>query len=100
MGGIRAIAKEGYTEEELARCNADDFFQGKWVESQPQSAGDFSDVAWIKGSTLPRQLNVPVGLIQVAVGGSAINNWLPPDILQMHPHTSHLFTTSESIPKL
>uniref|UniRef100_UPI00321757F1 sialate O-acetylesterase n=1 Tax=uncultured Draconibacterium sp. TaxID=1573823 RepID=UPI00321757F1 len=93
MENIRAVAKEGYTKEELARCNPNDFFRGNWSQSNPGSARNFSAVAWIMGNKLSRELNVPVGLIQVAVGGSAMNNWLPPHILKKHPLTEGLYKT-------
>ncbi|MFV0267355.1 MAG: sialate O-acetylesterase [Draconibacterium sp.] len=93
MENIRAVAKEGYTQEELARCNTNDFFRGNWSQSNPGSARNFSAVAWIMGNKLTHELNVPVGLIQVAVGGSAMNNWLPPHILKNHPLTEGLYKT-------
>ena len=87
----RNVAIDGYTDEELARSNVDDFFRGEWEVSDADSAADFSAVAWIMGNMLSQRLDVPVGLVQVAVGGSAINNWLPPQLLKDHSHTSHLY---------
>ncbi|WP_165876141.1 sialate O-acetylesterase [Mariniflexile fucanivorans] len=90
---IRIVAKNGYTEEELARCNTQNFFQAKWEESTLETSEMFSAVAWVFANGLHKKLKVPIGIIQVAVGGSAINNWIPKDALQSNPLTAHLFKT-------
>ncbi len=88
---IRIVAKNGYSEEELARCNTKDFFQAKWVVSEKETIGDVSAVAWLFGHGLQQKLNVPVGIIQVALGGSALNNWIPPSALKANSSTKLLF---------
>lgn len=88
---IRIVAKSGYTEEELARCNTQDFFQMEWIESEVETAGVTSAVAWLFGNGLQQKLNVPVGVIQVALGGSALNNWIPPSALKVNPLTQSFF---------
>ncbi|MFV0346679.1 MAG: sialate O-acetylesterase [Bacteroidales bacterium] len=93
MGSIRAQAKDGYTQEELARCNTQDFFKGIWQVSKPNTVKGFSAVAWNMGNKLSQDLNVPVGIILVAVGGSAINNWIPPATLKKCPLTADLYKT-------
>jgi sialate O-acetylesterase len=91
LTGPRAIAREGYTEEELARCNSTDFFKGYWSKSIKEIIPRFSAVGWTFAQLISTHLNVPVGIIEIAVGGSAINNWLPPDIARSHPYTKHLY---------
>ncbi len=88
---IRIVAKEGYTNEELSRCNTRDFFQAEWTGSTKESAASASAVAWLFGKGLLQKLDVPVGIIQVAVGGSAMNNWIPPQALKENPATASLF---------
>ena len=89
--GLRLVAKEGYTEQELKRCNTDDFFQTEWVKSDLKSAASTSAVGWIFAEQLQKKLNVPVGIIQIAVGGSAMNNWIPPRVARKKPITSALY---------
>lgn len=89
--GPRAVAKDGYSEEELARCNPRDFFKGQWSVSSEHSVPLYSAVGWVFGLNLAEKLDVPVGIIETAVGGSAINNWLPPGITKSHPFTSHFY---------
>lgn len=91
MQNVRAQAPEGYTDDELERLNNRDFFRGQWEVSGPETVPSFSAVAWAMGERLAVELDVPIGLVQVAVGGSAINSWLPADVLRAHPHTSHLY---------
>ena len=88
---IRIVAKDGYSAEELARCNPQDFFQAVWTVSNIETAGKASAVAWIFGHGLQQKLDVPVGIIQVALGGSALNNWIPPMALKANPSTKFFF---------
>ena len=89
--GIRNVAKDGFTNDELKRCNVNDYFQGKWVGNSKENAKDFSAVGWYFGNYISSSLIVPVGLVSVAIGGSAINNWIPTDVLQNSSFTRNLF---------
>jgi len=89
--GIRIVAKEGFTPEELERCNLKDYFKGNWVENNQETAANFSAIGWYFGKFVNQSLDVPVGLISVAVGGSAINNWIPTSILKSNPLTANWF---------
>ena len=88
---LRLVAKEGYTERELNRCNTSDFFQTEWLTSDLKSAATTSAVGWIFADQLQKKLDVPVGVIQVSVGGSAMNNWIPPRVARKNPITSALY---------
>ena len=88
---LRLVAKEGYTERELNRCNTSDFFQTEWLKSDLKSAAMTSAVGWIFANQLQKKLDVPVGVIQVSVGGSAMNNWIPPRVARKNPITSALY---------
>ncbi|MDO7171613.1 sialate O-acetylesterase [Mariniflexile sp. AS56] len=88
---IRIVAKEGYTSEELARCNTQDFFKATWKENTIETASKNSAVASVFADGLFRKLNVPIGVIEVAVGGSALNNWIPKEALQSNPSTKNIF---------
>jgi sialate O-acetylesterase len=89
--GLRLVAKDGYSEDELARCNTKDFFQAKWVVSEAETVANASAVAWLFGHGLQHKLDVPVGIIQVTLGGSALNNWIPPAALKTNPSTKSFF---------
>jgi len=86
-----ANQKEAWSDEALARCHSSEFFQVRWSSSTRQAAEKCSAVAWILGSELQKKLGVPVGIMVVSAGGSAMNNWIPSDALKADPLTASLF---------
>jgi sialate O-acetylesterase len=62
-----------------------DSVEGKWVECSPDTVGDFSAVAYHFGVSLETKLNVPIGLINTNVGGTAAQRWTPKEVLQSTP---------------
>lgn len=60
----------------LAKTNRLEFFRGSWSVCDSLSAKDFSAIAYYFGKNISREENVPIGLIQVAVGGSPIESWI------------------------
>lgn len=60
----------------LEKTNQLKYFSGKWTISDSINAKDFSAIAYYFGQNISREENVPVGLIQVAVGGSGIESWI------------------------
>lgn len=50
-----------------------------WELCSPKTAGDFSAVGYFFGRELQHTLQVPVGLISHAVGGSSIESWISRD---------------------
>ena len=65
-----------------------------WTETDTATIGDFSAIAYYFGKMLNDSLNVPVGLILNAIGGSPCEAWIDrrtleydlPDILQDWKH--------------
>ncbi|HVP90901.1 MAG TPA: sialate O-acetylesterase [Terriglobales bacterium] len=64
-----------------------DDVDAKWVLSTPDTARGFSAVAYFYGLELHEKLGVPVGVIQSAWGGTAIEPWTPPDGFAAVPET-------------
>ena len=58
-----------------------DDFKGKWELCTPESAAQFSAVGYFFGRQLHQTLDVPIGLIDNAWGGSACEAWVRRDIL-------------------
>ena len=52
-----------------------------WLRPNPQSVGTFSAVCWMYGRRLQQKLGkgIPVGLIEIAVGGTAVELWSSDD---------------------
>lgn len=57
--------------------------EASWQSSSPKSASDFSAVAYYFGKMLRDSLNVPIGLICNAVGGSPTEAWIDRATLEM-----------------
>jgi len=55
--------------------------KGAWKECSKDTAGDFSAVGYFFGRDLHKARNVPVGLINNAVGGSPAESWTSNEIL-------------------
>lgn len=91
--GLRLVAKDGYTKEELQRCTTDNFFQHKWQLATINNLQDFSAVAIHFGIVLAQNRDVPIGLVSCSLGGSAINNWIPENVLRNDSLTSDWFKT-------
>ncbi|SDF50960.1 sialate O-acetylesterase [Mucilaginibacter pineti] len=60
----------------LAKANKLDFFSGSWKACDSSSAADFSAVAYYFGQKITHDTGVPIGLIEVAVGGSPTESWI------------------------
>lgn len=58
-----------------------DDFQGAWTSCTPETAATFSGVGYFFGRQLLETLDVPVGLIDNAWGGSAAEAWIRRDVL-------------------
>ena len=56
-----------------------------WHPCTPDSAKEFSAVAYYFARDLHRKLNVPIGVIESAWPGTAIEEWLPPVAAQQDP---------------
>lgn len=52
--------------------------KAKWQACTPETIGNFSAVLYFFGRELNSKLDVPVGLIQTAWGGTRIQPWTPP----------------------
>jgi sialate O-acetylesterase len=53
----------------------DDLWGKPWAECTPETAADFSAVAIHFGRNLQEKLDVPIGLMQIAWGGTPIDSW-------------------------
>lgn len=55
---------------------------GKWTEAYSGAAQHCSAVAWFFAQKLRNNLNVPVGIINTAVGGSSAQQWMSMEALK------------------
>lgn len=82
---IRMFTVE-WTMREMPQRDVD----GKWMVCSPETAGDFSAVAYYFGRRLQKDLNTPVGLVTCAFGASTIEAWIRESTLKQHPQFEHL----------
>ncbi|MCK4749666.1 MAG: hypothetical protein KAT15_21575, partial [Bacteroidales bacterium] len=86
---FHAVAWPGggeFTGEEMQKINKGEYFiQGPWRQCTPESAAEFSAIAYYFGKELHEKLGVPVGLIHNAVGGSNTESWIDRKTLEFHP---------------
>lgn len=69
--------REAYTPQEKV--------EGKWKTSNPADAGEFSALAYFFAQSLTDILDVPVGIINCAYGGSKVEGWIPKWKLDTYP---------------
>ena len=81
-----------YSSEQVAALNPDRYYQGTWEKATPESAKSFSAVGWYFGKRLNQQLDTPIGLISMPVGGSPIEAWISEDALRSHQELQALLT--------
>ncbi|MCH6255008.1 sialate O-acetylesterase [Puniceicoccaceae bacterium K14] len=59
-------------------------FDGCWNVCSPETVGDFSAIGYFYGKMLHEALDVPIGLIDNAWGGSSAESWVPRNTLESH----------------
>jgi sialidase-1 len=74
-----------YSPDDLERLVPDRFCKGEWKVADAASVASFSAVAWYFGQHLQQELDVPVGLICPAIGGTPIEAWIARDVLEADP---------------
>ncbi|HUJ45156.1 MAG TPA: sialate O-acetylesterase [Opitutaceae bacterium] len=62
-----------------------DAAKGTWVVCSPDTVGQFTAVGYFFARDLAQRLGVPIGLINVTWGGTAIESWLSAAALQSDP---------------
>jgi sialate O-acetylesterase len=69
----------------------------KWQVCSPKIAGEFSAIGFFFGLELYNELNVPVGLIDSAVGGTAAELWTPYEALKAEPLLAPILNKWEKV---
>ena len=91
-GAAQAIAYSGKypgvrmaTVPKRASYTPQDRVEGKWKTSSPSNAAEFSALAYFFATSLSDILDVPVGIISCAYGGSKVEGWMPKSKLDTYP---------------
>ncbi|MHB9046767.1 MAG: sialate O-acetylesterase [Pirellulales bacterium] len=57
----------------------------RWEVCSPETVGEFSAIGYFFARDLQKEVDVPIGLVRAAVGGSAITSWCSPSMLRGVP---------------
>ncbi len=74
-----------WSQQALKRANELDFFSGNWQLNSKEAAAGFSAVGYIFGARILKEEKVPVGLIEISVGGSPLISWVSRHTLESNP---------------
>ncbi|MDP3180652.1 MAG: sialate O-acetylesterase, partial [Bacteroidota bacterium] len=69
----------------LDKINKLEFFEGTWKSCDTETVADFSAIGYYFGKMLNENLNVPVGIIQVSVGGTPVEAFIDRKTLEFDP---------------
>ncbi|HWW40225.1 GDSL-type esterase/lipase family protein [Pedobacter sp.] len=81
---LRLFKLEGWKETDnsawdsvsLFKANQLKFFSGKWSTCTARTAADFTAVGYYFGKQIMQEEGIPIGLIELAVGGSTTESWI------------------------
>ena len=76
-----------------------DDFKGEWAPCSPENVGRFSAVGFFYGRLLHQMLDVPVGLINNAWGGSSAEAWVRRDVLEKDGRFTNMLATWDKTAK-
>ena len=81
----------------IAAQSPQDTFHGKWEACTPSTVKQFSAVGYFFGRQIHQALDVPVGLIDNAWGGSSAEAWVPTEVLAKEEKYDDLLAKWEHI---
>ena len=68
-----------------------DDLNGKWVVCTPQTAPTFSAISFFFARALYQKINVPIGLLFSAVGGTPVEAWTSKEALESKPEGKEVY---------
>jgi len=84
----KQVAGKKFSDSMIAGLNAKDFFKGNWQPLDNATAPDFSAIGYYFSGIVQQKTGIPVGMINIAVGGSPIEAWMSPSTFVNHPRFS------------
>ncbi len=83
-------------EKVMATTPQEKIISDGWAECSPETTPNFSAAAYFFGRNLHKELNVPIGLIQSAYGGTIIEPWTSGVTLKKMPEFTEIVQEIES----
>ena len=90
LTGAAHAGAGAYSRQQRAHLAPDKYMSGDWRPSSSSAAGSFSAVAYFFGKQLREQLDVPVGILCPAVGGTPTESWIRRGALGASPQLAAL----------
>jgi sialate O-acetylesterase len=84
----KQVAGKKFSDSMMACLNAKGFFKGNWQPLDNATAPDFSAIGFYFSDIVQQRTGIPVGVINIAVGGSPIEAWMSPSTFMNHPRFS------------
>lgn len=79
------IYNNSFSDSVISLLNTNDFYKGVWEQSDSNSCKSMSAVGYYFGKTILTSENVPVGLIDLAIGGAPVETFISRSALQNDP---------------
>lgn len=79
-----------FTVERRIEINELDDTTGAWLSSSPEVVREFSAAAYFFAQSLRRELDVPVGIVAAAHGGTVVDAWIPLSAVESRPELAAL----------
>lgn len=70
------VYNEIFGDSIVRRLNTQSFYQGHWEASNPKTAKDMSAVGYYFGQAILHTTGVPIGLINLAIGGAPLETFI------------------------
>ncbi|MFD0762794.1 GDSL-type esterase/lipase family protein [Lutibacter aestuarii] len=95
----KALSSQKFTEDELLNCNATNYFESSgWQKTTTKNLENFSAVAYTFAYNLQKKINIPVGIICNAIGGSPIQSWISRETMEQTHATVDLLNDTHLNP--
>jgi sialate O-acetylesterase len=65
-----------YTDSIKANLNSENFYKGAWQQSDTTTSGLMSAVAYYFGKNIINKINIPIGLINLSIGGAPLETFI------------------------
>lgn len=75
-----------WSDEVLKHANELDFYHGEWTMDSEAAALPFSGIGYAFGRQLQEEIDMPVAVVQLAVGGSPLLSWVSRERLVQDPY--------------
>ncbi len=86
LNAMRETDNVAWDSATLNQTNDLNYFTGNWQECDRQTAATFSAIGYFFGRKIQQDVNVPVGLIEVAVGGAPIVSFMDRHTMESDPY--------------